>query len=191
MPEITVNYYEKPGPSNTAETVSRGIRRAKELDLGHAVVATTTGETALALKAEAVRAAFTGSLVAVTYHVGFSNPNEDRMDAGMRTKLAEEGFAVVTGCHALSGPERSFRLKFDGIYPLEMIAATLRLFSQGVKTCVEISVMAADAGAVPSGEDVLVMAGTGKGADTACIISPAHQNNFLDLRIREMLAKPR
>lgn len=191
MPVINVNYYEKPGPSNTAETVSRGVKRALELKLNHAVVATTTGKTAMALKEEALRSGFRGSLVAVTYHVGFSNPNEDRMDAGMRTKLADEGFTVVTGCHALSGPERSFRYEFNGIYPLEMIATTLRLFSQGVKTCVEISVMAADAGAVPSGEDVLVMAGTGKGADTACIIAPAHQNNFLELSVREILAMPR
>lgn len=189
--EVKVRYFNEPGSRNTGDTITIGIKRAMELELRDVVVATTSGNTALSLKEEADRTGFSGNLVAVTYHVGFSKPNEDRMGSDMRKKLEESGFRIVTGIHALSGPERSFRYKFNGIYPLEMVASTLRLFSQGVKTCVEIAVMAADAGAVLSGEDALFIAGTGKGADTACVISPAHQNNFLDLCVREILAKPR
>jgi len=191
MSEVKVRYFDEPGSANTDETITLGIKRALELELRYVVVATTTGDTALLVKNKADKNGFSGNLVAVTYHVGFSKPNEDRMGSEMRKKLEESGFRLVTGCHALSGPERSFRYQFKGIYPLEMIASTLRLFSQGVKTCVEIAVMAADAGAVLSGEDALFIAGTGKGADTACVISPAHQNNFLDLSIREILAMPR
>ena len=191
MTEVKARYFSEPGSRNTDETITIGIQRALELELRHVVVATTTGDTALLVKNKADKNGFSGALVAVTYHVGFSKPNEDRMGSEMRKKLEESGFRLVTGCHALSGPERSFRYQFKGIYPLEMIASTLRLFSQGVKTCVEIAVMAADAGAVLSGEDALFIAGTGKGADTACVISPAHQNNLLDLSVREILAMPR
>jgi hypothetical protein len=55
---------------------------------------------------------------------------------------------------------------------------------------VEIAVMAADAGAL-SGEDIVAIGGSGRGADTALIIKPAHQNNFFDLKIREVICKPR
>ena len=59
-----------------------------------------------------------------------------------------------------------------------------------MKVCVEIAVMAADAGLVPTDRDVLCVGGTGSGADTAVVLRPAHMNRFFDLRIREVLCKP-
>lgn len=70
------------------------------------------------------------------------------------------------------------------------MADTLRLFGQGTKVGVEISVMAADAGAL-TGNDIIAIGGTGKGADTALILKPAHQSNFFDIQIREIICKPR
>jgi len=32
---------------------------------------------------------------------------------------------------------------------------------------------------------------TGKGADTALVLKAAHMNNFFDLEVREIIAKPR
>ena len=49
--------------------------------------------------------------------------------------------------------------------------------------------MAADAGLIPS-EDVLAIAGTGRGADTAVIIGANSSNRFFDIKVREILAKP-
>ena len=80
--------------------------------------------------------------------------------------------------------------KYSGVYPVLLMADTLRLFGQGTKVAVEIAVMAADAGAL-SGEDIISIGGTGRGADTALVLKPAHQNNFFDLRIREIICKPR
>jgi len=51
--------------------------------------------------------------------------------------------------------------------------------------------MAADAGEVPTDREIIAVGGTGKGADTAVVLKPAHMNNFFDLEIREILAKPR
>jgi hypothetical protein len=59
-----------------------------------------------------------------------------------------------------------------------------------MKVCVEIAVMAADAGLIPTDCDVLCVGGTGRGADTAVVLRPAHMNHFFDLRIREILCKP-
>ncbi len=189
--ESAVLYFDKPGKGNTAAALAAGVKRAKELGLRHAVVASASGETALAFHAEAKRQGWAGALVCVTHHVGFAVPGEDEMGGKMRERLRGLGFAVVTGTHALSGPERSFRLKFKGISPLEIIAETLRLFGQGVKVCVEIAVMTCDAGAVPAGRDALFIGGTGEGADAVCVIAPAGQSAFLELKAREIVCKPR
>jgi hypothetical protein len=61
---------------------------------------------------------------------------------------------------------------------------------QGTKVCVEITLMATDAGLIPVEKDVVAIAGTGKGADTALRIKPANAARLFDLKIREVIAKP-
>lgn len=56
--------------------------------------------------------------------------------------------------------------------------------------CVEITLMAADAGLIPVDKDIVAIAGTGRGADTALRIKPANTARFFDLKIKEILAKP-
>lgn len=65
------------------------------------------------------------------------------------------------------------------------------MLGQGVKVCVEIAGMAADAGLVPYGEEIIAVAGSGTGADTALVITPAHSNNFFDTSVKEIICKPR
>jgi hypothetical protein len=72
----------------------------------------------------------------------------------------------------------------------ELIANTLRMFSQGVKVCVEIVAMAADSGLIPF-DDVVAIAGTGRGADTACLIRANSSNRFFKIKIKEFFAKPK
>ena len=49
------------------------------------------------------------------------------------------------------------RAKFKGVYPTDIVAMALRLLGQGFKVCVEISVMALDAGLIPYNEEVIVI----------------------------------
>jgi len=65
------------------------------------------------------------------------------------------------------------------------------LFGEGTKVCVEISVMAADAGLIPVNRDVVAIAGTNSGADTAIVVKPATTSDFFSLEVREIIAKPR
>ncbi len=71
-----------------------------------------------------------------------------------------------------------------------LIANSLRLFGQGTKVAVEISIMAADAGTL-TGNDIISIGGTARGADTALVIKPVNQSNLFDMRIREIICKPR
>ena len=72
-----------------------------------------------------------------------------------------------------------------------IIANTLRLMGQGMKVVIEISVMAADAGLVRTDEDIIAIGGSGRGADTAVVLRPVNSNDFFDLKIKEILCKPR
>ena len=51
--------------------------------------------------------------------------------------------------------------------------------------------MAADAGLARTDEDVIIIAGTGRGADTAVVLTPVNSTNIFDLKVKEILCKPR
>jgi hypothetical protein len=51
--------------------------------------------------------------------------------------------------------------------------------------------MAADAGLIPVDQEVIVIAGTDRGADTALLVKPATASRFFELEIKEVIAKPR
>ena len=102
----------------------------------------------------------------------------------------EKGFHLCTAAHVLSGAERSLSNTFKGVYPVEIIAHTLRMFGQGTKVCVEISAMAADAGLIRTGEPVIAIGGTARGADTAVVLRPEVSYNILKTKIDRIICKP-
>lgn len=178
-------YFEKKGPDNTDVVIELAVKKATELNLSHVVVASKSGATALKLSNRGL------SVVCVSYHVGFSKPGVDMLPPAARQQLAENNIPVLTTTHLLAGVDRAVKNKFGGIYPSELMAHTLRMFGEGTKVCVEIAGMALDAGLIPYGEDVVAVAGSGTGADTALIVRPAHSNNFFDTKISEIICKPR
>ena len=56
--------------------------------------------------------------------------------------------------------------------------------------CVEIAVMALDAGLIPYGKAVIAVGGTGRGADTAMVLLPSHAKTIFDTQILELICKP-
>jgi hypothetical protein len=82
------------------------------------------------------------------------------------------------------------RKDFGTIQPLELMANVLRRSGEGTKVCVEITLMAADAGLIPADKDIVAIAGTGRGADTALRLHSANAARFFDMKIREVIAKP-
>ncbi|MBF0117523.1 MAG: hypothetical protein HQK79_01715 [Desulfobacterales bacterium] len=178
--------FDKPGKACTEKTLEIAKERGKELGIEEIVLASSHGDTAY--KALEILNGF--RLIVVSYHYGFEEPFKNIMPEEIKRDLQEKGINVVTSTHALSGVERSIAKKFSGVSPVLLIAETLRLFGQGTKVAVEISIMAADAGAI-SGKDIIAIGGTARGADTAIVIKPVNQSDFFDLRIREILCKPR
>lgn len=179
-------YFDKPGKINTGKTLNLAFERAKALGIKEVVVASSKGDTAK--KALEVFEGF--KVVVVTYHSGFLEPFKRVMPDSVKIHLEERGAVVISATHALSGVERSIAKKFSGLYPTLLIAETLRLFGQGVKVAVEVSIMAADAG-VLAGNDIIAIGGTSKGADSALVLTPANQSDLFNMRIREIVCKPR
>jgi hypothetical protein len=187
--EKKIVYFEKPGKQNTEETLKLAIERCEELGLRYMVVASSTGETAM--KAYKMLEGKDIQLVVVTYHRGFEEEGVDSMKPEIEEFLRKNGVTVVRQSHVLSGLERSFTRKFGGLSRTEAVAEALRaLFGHGLKVCVEITIMAADSGAIPI-EEVVAVAGRSSGADTAVVIRPAHMNSFFNMQIKEIICMPR
>lgn len=174
--------------SRTRATLKAALERARELRIRHLVVASTSGRTALEL-AKMLSPHF--EAVCVTHHVGFREFGRNELPDSVENKLAASGIPVLRTTHLFGGVERAIRLKFGGLGPAETIAFTYRTLGEGTKVAVEIAVMALDTGLIPYGKDVIAVAGTGSGADTAIVIRPAHSRQFFDTRVREIVVKPR
>ncbi|HUT96615.1 MAG TPA: pyruvate kinase alpha/beta domain-containing protein [Dehalococcoidales bacterium] len=185
--EVKTVYFEKPGIGNTEETLKIARKRAEELRIKTIVIASTGGDTAIkALEA------FPGlRVIAVTHVAGMRQPDTQEFDEKIKQTVEARGGIVLTTTHALGGLSKAMRNKYDTFVLGEIIADTLRIFGQGIKVVCEITAMATDAGLVRTDEDIIAIGGSGRGADTAVVLRPANTHTFFDLKVREIICKPR
>ncbi|MGA2767602.1 MAG: pyruvate kinase alpha/beta domain-containing protein [Candidatus Bathyarchaeia archaeon] len=179
-------YFSKAGEQNTDALLRFAREYIEEEDIKDVIVASTTGKTG----AKAAKTFKGRNVVVVTHNFGFQEPGKTELQEEYKKKILADGAKIFTGVHALSSAERAVRKDFGTIQPLELMANVLRRLGEGTKVCIEITMMAADAGLISADKDVVAIAGTGKGADTALRIHPANAARFFDLKIREVIAKP-
>jgi len=184
--EGKIVYFEKIGRENTEEVLRIAKKRARELGIKTILVATTYGDTA----ARAVEVFEGFRVVVVSHATGWREPNVQQVTEENRQKIESKGGIILTTTHAFAGINRAIRQKFDTITPVEIIAQALHIFGAGMKVVCEIAIMAADAGLAGTDEDVIVITGSGRGADTAVVLKPVNSTNFFDLRVQEILCKP-
>lgn len=187
MMEVQSVYFTETGSVNTEKTFEVARKRAKELGIRMIVVASTSGETGL----RAVRAFPNHKVVVVTHTTGFQAPDAQELTPENRAAIVGSGGLILTATHAFGGVGRAIRRKLNTYQTDELIAHSLRIFGQGTKVACEIVLMAADAGLIRTDEDVISIGGSGRGADTALVIKPVHTQDFFDLRVKEVLCKPR
>ena len=186
MHTVEVHYYDRTGSANTDDTLRVAAARARQLGIRQVVVASSHGGTALA-----ARAIFPTdvSIVAVSISAAFAREGWVMSDEERKTVTAS-GVRVLTAMHTL-GDDVSEAMAGDGWSPNRVVRETLYRFSQGMKVAVEVSLMAAEAGLVDMGADLIAIAGTDGGADTAIVLKPVYARDFSQLKIREILAMPR
>jgi hypothetical protein len=190
MVEFNAVYFDKPGEQNTDATLAVAKRAADHLGIKTIICASTAGTTALKLPTMFDAKKFT--LVAVTHNYGFPGPGKVEIPDEIRMNLCKQGVMVFTGTLAFSGIDSAIRKGIDLYdYPSFFAKMTQGIFSDGTKVCIEIVMMAADAGLIPDWtQDVIAIAGKGKGADTAWVVKPVSSRGFLDLRLKILLCKP-
>lgn len=204
-------YFSTPSyiEDHSDEALGLAIRRAKELGLSKLVVASSTGRSAL--KAARMLKGTIMELIVVSDRAEVSfKPEELYADWAARLK-AEKVEEYRSGL--FWRPEVVQELRSLGVSKVliatelfrginmpggtninSVIAEVLYRISIGVKVCVEITMMACDAGFIKSGEEVVAVAGSGSGLDSAIVIRAAHSDEMFDklkgFRIKELICKP-
>ncbi|RJQ38187.1 MAG: hypothetical protein C4555_05265 [Dehalococcoidia bacterium] len=194
--ESTITYFDKPGPANTEATLNLARERANALGIQQIIVASSTGDTAI--KAIDV---FQGMRVIV---VGLSTgprfldreKKEQKISQPFSPKAKQlveaKGGVVLISTTVFGGMNRAFRDQLGWkATPLSLISAALRVFGTGMKVACEITMMAADAGLINTEEDAVAIAGVVHGADTAIVLRPVNAALFFNLKIKEIICKPR
>ncbi|HDD44759.1 MAG TPA: hypothetical protein ENG63_07870 [Candidatus Desulfofervidus auxilii] len=181
-------FFKKAGPENTSACLDILVVLAEE-DYQDFVIASTTGETGRRA-AERLKP-FGVNVVVVAHSVGFKEPNHDEFLKENYEAILAAGGKIYKGTILTHSLETAFAKKFGGVYPTLIIAQSLRRLGEGIKVCCEIVMEACDAGLIEEGKEVVAMAGTVRGADTVAILKSATSKRFLDLKVLEILAKPR
>jgi hypothetical protein len=178
--EARIFYFEDLRPENTEITFKLVEERLKGSGIEKLVIASTTGHTASKamdfFKGKGVR------LIVVPHQYGFREKNTFPLE--LVSQLRKSGHEVHFG---------TMLFHTDNLYESSIptaMANLLRCFSQGVKVCFEIVLMATDAGLLEIGEKVIAIAGTGRGSDTALVMQAASSRNIKKLRVNEIICKP-
>lgn len=185
--EARIIYFDKPGKENTDAVMDIVKERAQQLGIQTVVVASYRGYTA----EKAVRALHNMKIIVVA---GFSTPTPESFEqtfAEGDEELIKSRATILNTTHLFAGITRAMRKKYNSSSPGEIIAQALKMISVGVKVGVEIAVMAADAGLVSIEEDIIAIGGSAKGADTAIVVRPVFSRDLFDIKVKEILCKPR
>ena len=192
--EAKAVYFDNPGVENTDQTLKLAKERAQQLGIKTILVASTTGRTA----AKAVEVFKGMKLIIVRHSTGFREANAQEFLEENLKVVQSNNVPVLTAAHAFGGLSRSMRqgdvVAAPATYVVgDIVASTLRVFGQGMKVACEIAVMAADAGMIRTDEDIIAIAGVGRsgGADTAAVIKAEPAHRFFDLKVKEVICKPR
>jgi len=198
--EDKIYYFEENKPENTDVVLSLVKKKALEKNIKYVIIASTFGNAGVK-----AAEAFNGSginVVVVTHPYGPKGSrvipeNENKMNAlGAKVVTCTFGFGGVSSSLRRTPPTETGKPLPTPYWPAyvpstgDLIANVLRLFGPGMKVCLEITVMAADAGAVPVGENVIAVGGQSSGANTAIVIKATNSTTFFDLDVQEILAKP-
>ena len=187
----SMRYFKEAGIKNTDETLKLAKERAKELGIKNIIVTSTTG-----LSAEKAMNVFKNLNINLIV-VGMQ---KDRFSENVQNHLKQKG-------HHLLFPS-DFKQPIPGKIP-HYANVMLRRFCEGMRAAIHIALMVVDLDLVPEREELIAIAGTGRGTsipyeggggvDVAIVIAPTKSNDFFKSKvlkddrrqIREVLCRPR
>jgi len=195
-------YFDDPGPRNTDAVIEAVKERLRNSSIKYVVVASESGKTALKV-AKALRA-FGVKIVCVSGYAGIRRVEKRSwpdIKGEMEKELKTFNVKILNETPWIF-KSSEFDYQFLGEHAPSSIIHTFlsRTMGYGFKTAIEITLLAAEAGAIPLDEEVVAIAGTGYlggGADCAVVIKPSvlFDGSFVDLEkgmeVREIIAIPR
>jgi hypothetical protein len=171
--EKVSTYFAEPGPQDTDDVIRAVVMRISEGGIKTVIVASTSGDTGLK---------FAGALKGKAEVVAVSH---EKMKPELKEKIAKMGGVAVDETH--------LPLHKKGV---DDIRNTLYILGQGFKVAVEVVLIAADKGLIEIRKDVIGVAGSGEGADTAIICRSTTTKDVFSrdsskkLEVREIIAMP-
>ncbi len=193
--EDSILYFTHSGQENTTDLLEYVFRKAKEKEIKTVIIPSETGKSAL--KAEEIFHNSDIKLVVVTQIPNTYWSPKGTILTGLlrkeysdrREKLVNQGVTIIQGNPPVYTLSRS--LEWTAPTPELYIEKTLEIFGSGLKTAVQIVLMATDQGVLKPGERVISCGGTYLGLDTAIVTEASYTRNFFtDFTIQEILAKP-
>ena len=199
MVEKSILYFDRPGPRCTRQVMEAVKRCLASGGPKHLVIASVSGRTALRFARALPREEL--NIVCVSGPPSWQLYREYQGVCPVpevKQQLEALGVVVVDGMISLVDGIDYGCARYGLVPPSWLIMETLvAVGGYGLKTAVEVTMMATEAGAVPPFEEVLAVAGTDKGADTAAIVVSTFASRFFSpqperrFQLKEIIAMPR
>jgi hypothetical protein len=191
-------YFDVCGQINTEKTLRLAIQRASELNINKMIVASETGISGL--KAVDMLRNSGIDLIVITSAAGTKIENAvigdlriGVSDKKIWDQLEKNGAKIVRATDPLYNIGAS--LEHKGVPTLAtLVRLSLKMISSGTAVCVTATLMATDNGVLREGEEIVAVAGSWVGLDTALVVRAANSVNFFKsgaIQIREIICKPR
>ncbi len=190
-----VYYFDEPGEENTQLVVEAVSQRLEAGGIRTVIVASTSGETAVA---------FTRSLKGKAELICVSEAPYRRewgeewpcLKQEFRQELESLGTTIIDKAPYIFHNSVLEAARWPGAFPERLVKETLYSFGQGMKVAVEVALTGVSCGYVTPYEDVIGVGGSSKGADTAIVLRATYPASLFDkdpakrLEIREIIAMP-
>lgn len=181
--------FEKGGPEHTEATLKIAKENADKAGIKKIVIASTGGNTIK--KAIEIFDPSVYELICVTHNYGFKEGIAQEFPDDLRKDLEAKGVKVLSTVLAFSGVQTGINKAYGAWDITGLFARLVRsIIGDGVKVCMECVLMATDSGLVGLGEDVIAVAGTGRGADTCALIRSASTRALDKLKVKAIFCKP-
>ncbi len=187
MIEKTVLYFDEPGEANTRACIERVRSEIEENGYRFVVVASNTGATGVEF-AKALK-----DLETEVYVVKYADGDDKAADIpdSIKKELTDNNATFFSSPDISLSLDGAFGLKLAPMGPSKVVNWTLKRFGEGLKICCEIIMMATDKGLLTEGVEAIAVAGTKSGADTVVVIRGSASMRFRELKVMEIIAKPR
>jgi hypothetical protein len=172
-----VLYFETPGSHNTDHVVEAVEERVAESDVKHVIVASISGRTALKVAEKLEDSGV--SVVCVSgcsSWLAMSGVQYPFVRGKVREKLEKLNVTIIDKMPSSLSDTLDYGIARYGYVPTSLVVAeTLEAVGgYGLKTAVEAILMATDCAVVPPSVNVISVAGTDRGADTAIMAKSAY-----------------